>query len=57
MSPCLTGKRRYTTRRDAKIALADILRRDRKQRREQRIYRCPSCNDWHLTSQGTPRPA
>lgn len=57
MSACLTGKRRYPTKLDAKIALADILRRDRKQRREQRIYRCPSCNGFHLTSKGTPRPA
>lgn len=56
MNACLTGKRRYTTRRDAKIALADILRRHRAHR-EQRIYRCPSCNGFHLTSKGTPRPA
>lgn len=57
MSVCLTGKRRWRTRLDAKIALADINRRDRQQRREQRAYRCPICNGWHLTSRGTPRPA
>lgn len=57
MNACLTGKRWYRTRLDAKTARADILRHDRKQRREQRIYRCGSCNGWHLTSKGTPRPA
>lgn len=39
-------KRRYRDRLDALIALARI-RRDG----ERRIYRCPLCRGWHLTSQ------
>ncbi len=41
-------KVRFRTELDAKIALAAVLRRDKG---EKRIYRCPRCKGWHLTSQ------
>ncbi|MFJ8923908.1 hypothetical protein ACIREK_31075 [Streptomyces sp. NPDC102415] len=54
---CLTGKHRYPDKRTARVALADISQRQTAHRRTNHIYRCPSCNGWHLTSRGTPRPA
>lgn len=51
---CATGKRRYRNRLDAKIALTDTRRRDR---RETRAYRCNTCRGWHLTSQPARRNA
>ncbi|MFJ6239814.1 hypothetical protein ACIQH0_37810 [Streptomyces griseus] len=47
MNTCLTGKRRYRNRLDARIALANTRRRDRG---EKRAYQCPGCHGWHLTS-------
>lgn len=47
-------KRRYPTRVDAMIALADIDRRaaqGNENRDEIRAYRCPRCKGWHVTSQ------
>lgn len=49
------GKRRFATYADAELVLAMALGRSlqgERKRREQRIYRCPHCNDgYHLTSQ------
>lgn len=56
-SSCPSGKVRYRDQIGAKFALAVINRRGGKKRREQRAYRCPTCNGWHLTSRGTARPA
>ncbi|WP_186343712.1 hypothetical protein [Streptomyces sp. CFMR 7] len=47
MKTCLTGKRRYRNRLDARIALANTRRRDHG---EKRVYQCPGCHGWHLTS-------
>ncbi len=52
---CQAGKRRYRTPERAQVALvsaraAAVLRKGNR-RREQRIYRCPFCVGWHLTSQ------
>ena len=49
MSDC--GKQRFRDKLSAKIALANIEHKDRDQAREQRVYKCPSCYGWHLTSQ------
>lgn len=39
------------TKRDAQTALNFLLSvRNFKCRREKRIYHCPDCNMWHLTS-------
>lgn len=45
-------KRRYRDQVDAKIALANIQWRDnaRRQKTETRLYRCPHCKGYHLTS-------
>ena len=53
---CLTGKRRYPDRTAARTALAVINRRAGERRRENRTYRCNTCNGWHLTSRNNPRP-
>ncbi|MCX4095308.1 hypothetical protein [Nocardia sp. alder85J] len=47
---CITGKVQYFTAADAELALAGIDHSDPR-RREQRVYRCPDCQGWHLTSQ------
>ena len=49
MSSCSTGKVRYRDRLAALIVLATLRHRGKGQRR---VYRCPSCNGWHHTSQG-----
>lgn len=52
MSAC-TGKRRFATEIDAKIALSRIDRAGDDQDRQKvpsRAYRCKSCKGWHLTS-------
>lgn len=46
---CAIGKRRFMTRSDAEIVLA-CLDRTNPARREQRVYCCPTCDGWHLTS-------
>lgn len=49
-------KIRYRDELGAQIALSSINARLRKKNRnESRIYRCPGCNGWHLTS--TPKNA
>lgn len=45
-----SGKVRYRTLLDAKIALADTHRNPKSKRDEKRYYRCPYCDGWHLTS-------
>lgn len=50
---CVTGKRKYRTERDARTALvgAIVARNSGKHRRKEvRIYECPVCVHWHLTS-------
>lgn len=51
MRKCESGKWRYRTEIDAKLALADIQHRDSSTRlhMEQRAYRCTECRGWHLT--------
>ena len=44
---CATGKVRYRDRLGAEIALALLVREDHG---EARVYRCPRCFGWHLTS-------
>jgi hypothetical protein len=47
--------RRYPSEANAKRTLAKIRKKHRKhvcRREEQRVYRCPICNQWHLTSRG-----
>ncbi|MFF2557402.1 hypothetical protein ACFVUS_40820 [Nocardia sp. NPDC058058] len=46
---CGIGKRRYMTRSDAELVLA-CLDRTNPHRREKRVYCCPVCDGWHLTS-------
>jgi hypothetical protein len=51
---CPTGKVRHTRRADAMHALVTI-RRQRGARLqvmacERRVYKCPHCDGWHLTS-------
>lgn len=47
---CESGKVRYFSFADADLALAGIDR-SRPNRRESRVYPCPLCGGWHLTSQ------
>lgn len=37
------GKVRWVSRLDALMASANVLSR--------RVYKCPHCGDWHMTSQ------
>lgn len=52
-------KRRYRDRIAALLALAATGRRKhaRNPKQETRIYRCPACKGWHLTSQPKGRTA
>jgi hypothetical protein len=51
---CPTKKRRYLTAAEAQFAL--VSARNKREREgqtghvEQRIYSCPKCYGWHLTS-------
>lgn len=47
---CVSGKLTYFTFADADLALAGIDTSN-PSRREQRVYLCPQCQGWHLTSQ------
>ncbi|WP_146089005.1 hypothetical protein [Nocardia cyriacigeorgica] len=47
---CRSGKLTYFSFDDADLALAGMDRNDPR-RREQRVYLCPICRGWHLTSQ------
>ena len=44
------GKRGFKEEIDAKIALASTQSKKNSKREECRIYLCPSCNNYHLTS-------
>jgi hypothetical protein len=46
------GKTRYRDEIAAKLTLAQIRRKDRPTARERRIYRCPDCRGFHITSKG-----
>lgn len=56
MSRCRSKKIRYRTELDAKIALSNIQYKlavrgaCREVKTEARVYRCPMCGGWHLTS-------
>lgn len=45
-------KRRYRDFIAADLALAEVQAKDRADRpkTEKRVYLCPNCNGWHLTS-------
>lgn len=46
----MCNKIKYT-KREAQTALNFLFKkRNFKNRREKRIYHCPECNMWHLTS-------
>ena len=49
------AKVRYRTEIDAKIALSNTAytagQRSDEKRKEARVYRCPKCAGWHLTSE------
>jgi hypothetical protein len=47
---CPTGKRRFRDSIAAKIALASTQQARHGRRNETRVYRCPSCAGWHLSS-------
>lgn len=56
ISYCVATRRRkiiYHSEQGAQNALEDAraaLNRPRAKRRERRVYECPSCGFWHLTS-------
>jgi hypothetical protein len=45
--PCSSGKTPYASKADAKRG----LKRVRQRVAVRRVYRCPECGLWHLTSQ------
>lgn len=49
---CPSGKFRYADEISAKIALANIQWKDsaRRGKMEKRVYECPDCKGFHLTS-------
>lgn len=53
----ITGKRTYRDRLDALIAMSNITAHNHQQphrayhRTPCRVYQCPYCQGWHLTSQ------
>lgn len=51
---CSSGKLGYFVREDAELALAGIDQHQPR-RRERRVYQCPICGGWHLTSQPLKR--
>lgn len=52
VSRCKSGKTRYRDEIGAKLALARIQHKDSSGRakQERRVYLCPLCRGWHLTS-------
>jgi len=51
--PCPTGKTRYRTEQEARTELVGCLvakNAGRNQRKEVRVYGCPLCGAFHLTS-------
>lgn len=53
MQPKRCRKNKYRDEIAAKLALANIARQDKTYRpkTECRVYFCPICHKWHLTSQ------
>lgn len=47
---CRTGKIRFINENEAKLALASCRGSVARRRHECRVYHCPDCNGWHLTS-------
>ena len=47
---CASGKRRYSDRIAALLVLAQTQRFGGTSRAERRVYQCPVCRGWHLTS-------
>jgi hypothetical protein len=54
---CRTGKKQYHGEDEAKKALTRIKQDlvDVRERTPVRVYRCPFCKRWHLTSQPEDR--
>ncbi len=50
MNPDCESKKAYT-RKEAVTALKQIKKRSRHKNQARRMYRCPDCRSWHLTSQ------
>ena len=51
--PCPTGKTKYATEHEAQVELVGCVigkNRGKNQRRERRVYLCPACSAYHLTS-------
>lgn len=46
----LCDKRAFCTKHEAKAMLKSAKERNREHRAECRIYKCDTCNCWHLTS-------
>ena len=55
-SKCVSGKKRYRTEEQAQTALDRIQHADNSARVKvpQRVYSCPHCAGWHVTSQRIP---
>jgi hypothetical protein len=54
---CVTGKTGYPSEQLALEKLARIQRANRRRAGTPvRVYHCPSCNGWHLTSRPTWTP-
>ena len=53
----VTGKIRYRSDIDAKIVLSEIQHKDssRRPKIETKVYNCPHCKGWHLTSKPQPK--
>ena len=49
--PCPTGKRRYRDRTEAKTVLHGFAELSTREVKPVRVYLCPMCKGWHLTSQ------
>ncbi len=43
-------KIRYSDKVAAQLALATLQNQDKAGHTERRVYRCPDCGGWHLTS-------
>jgi hypothetical protein len=51
--PCPSGKRKYATESQARTELVGALvgaNSGDGKRHEKRVYECPACGRWHLTS-------
>ena len=47
---CPSGKRRFRDHESARRVLTEMRRASRRQVVPARIYECPLCQGWHLTS-------